>query len=184
MRALRTVTLLIALTGASTAYAEEAKKPTPMAAGDVEKLLVFYNELVDHAVKHAADCAGLATALDGVAPGVYEVTGGGLLRVRDGDPAEAIHAAALSQEVSRRAAAVLVFSVDAAVMSWPDASRGYRYGWLDAGIAGGRAYLQGVALGIGVSSIGAFFDDDVAELLRLDPARDLPALLVAIGPKP
>lgn len=66
MRALRTVTLLIALTGASTAYAEEAKKPTPMAAGDVEKLLVFYNELVDHAVKHAADCAGLATALDGV----------------------------------------------------------------------------------------------------------------------
>jgi hypothetical protein len=38
-----------------------------------------------------------------------------------------------------------------------------------------------VALGLGVSSIGAFFDDDVAELLRLDPNADLPALLVAIG---
>lgn len=126
----------------------------------------------------------IVSRVDGVAPGVYEVIDGGLLRARDGDPAEAIHAAALSQEVSRRAAVVLVFSVDAAVMSWPDASRGYRYGWLDAGIAGGRAYLQGVAFGIGVSSIGAFFDDDVAELLRLDPARDLPALLVAIGPKP
>jgi SagB-type dehydrogenase family enzyme len=120
----------------------------------------------------------------GLAPGVYEAQGGALVRVRDGDPAEAIHAAALSQEVSRRAAAVLVFSVDAAAMTWPDASRGYRYGWLDAGIAGGRMYLQGVALGMGVSSIGAFFDDDVAELLRLDPARDLPALLVAIGPRP
>ncbi|HWO19699.1 MAG TPA: SagB/ThcOx family dehydrogenase [Kofleriaceae bacterium] len=120
----------------------------------------------------------------GLAPGVYEAQGGALVRVTGGDPAEAIHAAALSQEVSRRAAAVLVFSVDAAAMAWPDASRGYRYGWLDAGIAGGRVYLQGVALGLGVSSIGAFFDDDVAALLRLDPARDLPALLVAIGPRP
>jgi hypothetical protein len=65
MRALRTVTLLIALAGASTAYAETAKKPS-MEPADVDKLLAFYNELVDHAVKHAADCAGLATALDGV----------------------------------------------------------------------------------------------------------------------
>jgi SagB-type dehydrogenase family enzyme len=120
----------------------------------------------------------------GVAPGAYEAVDGALVRVREGDLAEAIHAAALSQEVSRRAAAVLVLSVDAAVMAWPDASRGYRYGWLDAGIAGGRVYLQGVALGLGVSSIGAFFDDDVAALLRLDPARDLPALLVAVGAKP
>jgi SagB-type dehydrogenase family enzyme len=119
-----------------------------------------------------------------VAPGAYEAVDGALVRVREGDLAEAIHAAALSQEVSRRAAAVLVLSVDAAAMAWPDASRGYRYGWLDAGIAGGRVYLQGVALGLGVSSIGAFFDDDVAALLRLDPARDLPALLVAVGAKP
>ncbi len=120
----------------------------------------------------------------GVAPGAYEAVDGALVRVQGGDLAEAIHAAALSQEVSRRAAAVLVLSVDAAAMAWPDASRGYRYGWLDAGIAGGRVYLQGVALGLGVSSIGAFFDDDVAALLRLDPARDLPALLVAVGAKP
>ncbi len=126
----------------------------------------------------------VASRVEGVAPGAYEVQGGALVRVAGGDLAEAIHAAALSQEVSRRAAAVLIFSVDAAAMTWPDASRGYRYGWLDAGIAGGRVYLQGVALGLGVSSIGAFFDDDVAALLRLDPARDLPALLVAVGAKP
>jgi SagB-type dehydrogenase family enzyme len=126
----------------------------------------------------------VVSRVTGVAPGAYEAVDGALVRVRGGDLAEAIHAAALSQEVSRRAAAVLVLSVDAAAMAWPDASRGYRYGWLDAGIAGGRVYLQGVALGLGVSSIGAFFDDDVAALLRLDPARDLPALLVAVGAKP
>jgi hypothetical protein len=64
MRALRTLTLLIALTGASTAYAEDKKEP--LSAADAEKLLLFYNELVDHAVQSAADCAALATAVNGV----------------------------------------------------------------------------------------------------------------------
>jgi hypothetical protein len=35
-----------------------------------------------------------------------------------------------------------------------------------------------------VSSIGAFFDDEVVELLGLDPDVDLPALLVAVGARP
>jgi hypothetical protein len=65
MRALRTAALLIALTGASTAYAED-KKETPLSAGDSEKLLAFFNELVDHAVQNAADCPALAAAVDGV----------------------------------------------------------------------------------------------------------------------
>lgn len=124
----------------------------------------------------------VVSRVTGVAPGAYEVRGGALHLVRAGDLAARIHAAALSQEVTARAAAVIVLSVDAAALPWPDASRGYRYGWLDAGIAGGRIYLQGVALGLGVSSVGAFFDGDVAELLRSPPA-DLPALLVAVGPR-
>ncbi len=65
MRALRTVALLIALTGASTAYAE-TQKAEPLSDTDAEKLLAFYNELVDHAVKHAADCPALGAAVDGV----------------------------------------------------------------------------------------------------------------------
>ena len=65
MRALRTVTLLIALACASTAHADAEKAP-PIPAAHVEKMLAFYNELVDESVKHAADCAALATALDGV----------------------------------------------------------------------------------------------------------------------
>lgn len=54
---------------------------------------------------------------------------------------------------------------------------------IDAGIAGGRMYLMAVALGLGVSSIGAFFDDDLAALVKLDPAKHYPALLVALGAK-
>jgi hypothetical protein len=65
MRALRTFTLLIALAGASTAHAD-AEKETTLSESRVERLLAFYNELVDHSVKHAADCPALATAVDGV----------------------------------------------------------------------------------------------------------------------
>jgi SagB-type dehydrogenase family enzyme len=125
----------------------------------------------------------VVSRVDGVSPGAYEVHEDALVPVNIGQLAEDIHAAALSQEVSGNAAAVLVFSVDATRMRWPDASRGFRYGWLDAGIAAGRVYLMAVALGLGASSIGAFFDDDVAALLRLDVEADYPALLVALGPK-
>ncbi|HSK03064.1 MAG TPA: hypothetical protein VK932_17555 [Kofleriaceae bacterium] len=67
MRALRTLTLLIALASTSTAHAGAEAGPAPeLSATHAEKLLAYYNELVDHAVKHAADCGALASALDGV----------------------------------------------------------------------------------------------------------------------
>jgi hypothetical protein len=69
MRALRTLTLLIALASTSTAHAQaqaEAGPAPELSAIHAEKLLAYYNELVDHAVKHAADCGALAGALDGV----------------------------------------------------------------------------------------------------------------------
>lgn len=125
-----------------------------------------------------------ALRIDGLASGAYEVHDDGTLSlVRAGDLANDVHAVALSQEVAGNAAAVVALSVDATRMAWPDASRGYRYGWLDAGITGGRMYLMAVALGLGVSSIGAFFDDDLAALVKLDPSDTYPALLVALGAK-
>jgi hypothetical protein len=56
---------LIALAGASTARAE-APKEKPLSAEHAEKLLAFFNELVDESVKNAADCQALAGAVDGL----------------------------------------------------------------------------------------------------------------------
>ncbi len=68
MRALRTLTLLIALAaGASPAHAQAEAGPAPqLSAAQAEKLLAFYNELVDQVAKNAADCQALAGAVDGV----------------------------------------------------------------------------------------------------------------------
>jgi hypothetical protein len=65
MRALRILPLLIALAGASTAYAD-AEKATPIAELDAEKMLVFFNELVDQAVKNKDDCLALSGGVNGV----------------------------------------------------------------------------------------------------------------------
>jgi two-component sensor histidine kinase len=65
MRALRSLTLLFALAGASTAHAED-KKPQPLSAEHAGKLLAFVNELVDTSVKHAGNCPVLATEIDGL----------------------------------------------------------------------------------------------------------------------
>lgn len=64
MRALRTAALLIALTASSTAYANAEQEP--LSDTDADKLLAFYNELVDHAARNAADCPALGSAVDGV----------------------------------------------------------------------------------------------------------------------
>jgi hypothetical protein len=67
MRALRTLTLLIALASTSTAHAQAEVGPAPEISGaDADKLIAYYNELIDEAAKHAGDCGALATALDGV----------------------------------------------------------------------------------------------------------------------
>jgi SagB-type dehydrogenase family enzyme len=124
----------------------------------------------------------IAIRVEDLPPGVYEHRPDGrLARVRAGDVRNAAYEMSLSQEVVERAAAVVVLSADVATFSWPDGSRGFRSAWIDAGVAAGRMYLQAVATGLGVSSVGAFFDDELVELLGVDGTRELPALLVALG---
>jgi hypothetical protein len=65
MRALRLATFFLALASASTAAADD-KKETPLSADDTRKLIAFFDELVDQAVKNQADCRALAASVDGV----------------------------------------------------------------------------------------------------------------------
>jgi SagB-type dehydrogenase family enzyme len=133
--------------------------------------------------QHAIRIHVSVNAVSGLAPGVYEYLPGEqtLRPIRNEEVASTIHGIALSQEVAAGAAAILMISAHAPTMVWPDGSRGYRYAWMDAGIAAGRVYVQGVGLGLGVSSIGAFFDEEAASFLGLDPAIQPVTLLVAVG---
>ena len=58
--------------------------------------------------------------------------------------------------------------------------RGYRYAMMSAGRLGERLYLLSSAMGLGCCGIGAFYDQEAADLLGLDAAGRL-VYLVAVG---
>ncbi len=80
-----------------------------------------------------------------------------------------LHYLCLGQELGRDAAAVLFHTADLknAVAKYGD--RAYRYLHLDAGHLGQRLNLAAIQLGLGVSGIGGFFDNQVNEVLGIPP---------------
>ncbi len=80
-----------------------------------------------------------------------------------------LHTLCLGQDLGRDAAAVLFHTADLqrAVAQYGD--RAYRYLHMDAGHLGQRLNLAAVRLGLGVSGIGGFFDDQVNEVLGIPP---------------
>lgn len=91
--------------------------------------------------------------------------------------------AALDQDVVGDAAAVLVLSIDRASFAADvhGAARGYRHAFLEAGLVGERLYLEGGALGLVVCGVGAFYDDEAAALVGIDPAHEWVVHFVAVG---
>jgi SagB-type dehydrogenase family enzyme len=121
--------------------------------------------------------------VEGLAPGsyLYRAQDHTLLPVLEGDHARAMGAAALDQDAIRGAHAVAVFVTDFPRMQAADGQRGYRGVNLAAGVLGMDLYLSATARGLGACGVGAYYDDEVAELLGLDLERQGVLYLVALG---
>lgn len=107
-----------------------------------------------------------------------------LRRVAHGTPLRRrARAAGLDQDVIGDAAVVFVLSLDRTVLQADPtgAARGYRHGFIEAGLVGERIYLAAGALGLGVCAVGAFYDDEAAELVGLDAEREWPVHFAALG---
>ena len=119
--------------------------------------------------------------VDGLAPGVYRyLAGHALERVRGGDFAAQAQSAALSQEVIGAAAVVLVLSVEREPML-AHGARGYRQGFLEAGMVSERWLLGAVARGLAACPVGAFYDDEAAALIGVDRQRQWVLHFAALG---
>ncbi|MHC4092194.1 MAG: SagB/ThcOx family dehydrogenase, partial [Planctomycetota bacterium] len=136
----------------------------------------------------ALNLYAIVNEVEGLEPGVYYYRRyeHALTEIRMGDHRRArVYAASLFQEAVGNADAALVMTVDVQRLGYPDADRGYRYACLNAGMLGGRVYLQTTALQLGCCGIGAFFDDEVSELIGVSPEQELVVYLAAIGaPEP
>lgn len=124
----------------------------------------------------------VAGVVDGLEAGVYHYQPGNhrLARIAAGDRRGPLTRAALGQSWMRDAAAVIVLSAVFERTSWKYGRRAKRYVHMEVGHAGQNLFLQAGALGLGTVVVGAFDDDEVADLLDL-PAGSAPLSLMPVG---
>ncbi|MFH1843317.1 MAG: SagB family peptide dehydrogenase [bacterium] len=125
----------------------------------------------------------LINRVSGIEPGIYYYHRGlhALSRLQAGDLHQVAYEASLFQEVVGNAQVTVIFTADQQRLGSRDGDRDYRYANLDAGMLGGRLYLQATALGLGCCGIGAYFDQEINDLIRVPPEQELVLYCCAVG---
>jgi SagB-type dehydrogenase family enzyme len=133
---------------------------------------------------YPVDTYVVVNAVEDVAPclAFYEAAEHQLCVLADGAFGSDLARAALGQSFCATASAVLVWVAVVARSAWKYSDRAYRYFSLDAGHLGAHGQLAAQALGLGSVNIGAFFDDEVAALVGVDGAQQIPVYMMAVGP--
>lgn len=101
--------------------------------------------------------------------------------LRQGDLSGELAAAALGQDMVRRAPVTFLWSAVVERAKWKYGERAYRYIYLDAGHIAQNLYLAGEALGLGVCGIGALFDDEVNAILGIDGIQETILYMATVG---
>jgi SagB-type dehydrogenase family enzyme len=121
--------------------------------------------------------------VDDVRPGVYhyDVRDHGLSLVRSGDVRRDIMRIGLDQDFLATANVVFALTLIYQRMRFKYQDRSYRYGLLEAGHLGQNLYLTATAMGLGACAVGAFNDDGLNDLLRVDGREEVAVYLLAAG---
>ncbi|AIF68690.1 nitroreductase [Palaeococcus pacificus DY20341] len=110
--------------------------------------------------------------VDGLTPGVYHYDPfeHSLTLIKEGDFREDLKKAALNQDWVGKAAINIVLVAFYERTTNYYGERGVRYVHMEAGHIGQNIYLQATALGLGTVAVGAFHDDEVAEVVETEGA--------------
>lgn len=121
--------------------------------------------------------------VDGLAKGLYHynIQEHSLEVLKLGDFGDELSDAALGQEMIAMAPVVFIWSAIFARSKWKYRQRAFRYVYLDAGIIGENFALSATGIGLGSCQIGAFFDDEVNQILGLDGITESAIYLSVAG---
>ena len=124
-----------------------------------------------------------ANSVEDLAPGLYhfDVESFSLDRLTCVDSAEAVAAACLNQQFMAGSAVTFLWSAVFRRCMNKYGNRGMRYILLDAGHICQNILLAAEATGSGGCPIAAFFDDEVNDLLGLDPANESILYAASVG---
>jgi SagB-type dehydrogenase family enzyme len=124
----------------------------------------------------------VAGNVEGLEPGVYryDCDDHSLVLRMEGDRRADVAEAALNQDCLFRAPAVFALSAVYERTKKKYSDRGIRYAHIETGAVCENIYLQAESLGLGTVLVGAYYDDDISEVLEL--AKDeTPLALMPIG---
>jgi SagB-type dehydrogenase family enzyme len=124
----------------------------------------------------------VVSGVDGLEEGCYYYApkANELRQIRFKNFRRQLHRLCLGQNLGRDAAAVLFHTADLGKAVTKYGDRAYRYLHMDAGHLGQRLNLAAIRLGLGVSGIGGFFDDEVNEVLGI-PADEAVLYITTLG---
>lgn len=111
----------------------------------------------------------------------YAVTDHSLKLVQKGDFRKRITGCALDQEMAGESDVTFILTAIFRRMTWKYEERGYRYAYIEAGHIGQNIALQSASLGLGAVGIGAFYDDDINQLVGIDGKTEATLYLYAVG---
>ena len=167
-------------------YADE-----PLTLQELSQLLWAAQGITDTSGFRTAPSAGALYPLElyvvvgdvrDLAPGVYKYAPGEhqLARTSYGDKRVDLAEVALSQLHVKEGAASFVFTAVYERTTGKYGDRGIRYVHIEIGHAAQNLCLQATAMDLGAVTIGAFNDEEVAELLNL-PDDERPLYLIPVG---
>jgi SagB-type dehydrogenase family enzyme len=111
----------------------------------------------------------------------YNIEAHALEELKVGDFAEEIAHAALEQKMLIKAPVVLIWTGVFERSKWKYAQRAYRYVYLDAGHIAQNLALSAISIGLGSCQVGAFFDDEINQILGVDGVDESVLYLSVVG---
>jgi SagB-type dehydrogenase family enzyme len=124
----------------------------------------------------------VAGDVEGLDSGLYHYnpSNHSLILVKEGDLRRELAHAALDQYMIARAPITIVICAEFKRTTGRYGERGIRYVLMEVGHVGQNIHLQAEALNLGTVVIGAFYDEDVKEILGV---KEEPLYLMPVGKK-
>jgi SagB-type dehydrogenase family enzyme len=136
--------------------------------------------------RHAFETYLLVHRVEGLAPGLYRYLAIEHTLIEldlSAELGEQITQACLEQKQVRNSAVTFLWIAVLDRMTWRYGERGYRYLHLDAGHVCQNLYLAAEAVDCGACAIGAFDEDQLNRLLKLDGEQLFAIYLASLGKK-
>jgi SagB-type dehydrogenase family enzyme len=136
--------------------------------------------------RHAFETYLLINRVEGLKPGLYRYLAfsHSLVPVNvSKGVTDRVMAASLGQAFVRSSAATFIWSAVIYRMAWRYSERAYRLVHLDCGHVCQNLYLAGEQIGCGTCAIGAFDDQQMADVLGIDGGEEFVVYCAAVGKK-